>query len=119
MDQLVRWRRDAKALNHVELAEKILEESGYTAMWQQAKTADAPTRLENLKELITAMAELRSLQEFLEHVALVLDVLEADTQEKVTLMTLHAAAALNFPLFGCQPGRRGCSPASEQWTTMA
>ena len=111
LDQLKRWRIEGTQKTHIALAETVLEESGYTAMWQIAKTADAPTRLENLKELITAMAEFDDLQQFLEHVSLVLEALEADTQEKVTLMTLHAAKGLEFPAVWLPGWEEGLFPS--------
>ncbi len=84
-------------LNHIELAERILDESGYTAMWQADKTPEAPGRLENLKELVKALEEFENLQGFLEHVALIMDNESEDATEKVTLMTLHGAKGLEFP----------------------
>jgi len=87
----------APALSHIELAERILEESGYTAHWQNDKTPEAPGRLENLKELVKALEQFENLQGFLEHVALIMDN-EADEQgAKVSIMTLHAAKGLEFP----------------------
>ncbi|WP_126976127.1 ATP-dependent helicase [Frigidibacter oleivorans] len=83
--------------SHVRLAEAILEESGYVEMWQNDKTPEAPGRLENLKELVKALEQFDNLQGFLEHVALILDN-ETDAAEKVTLMTLHAAKGLEFPV---------------------
>ncbi len=88
----------ANDLNHVRLAETILEESGYTSMWQNDKTPEAPGRLENLKELIKALEGFDSLQGFLEHVALIMDNENEGAEEKVTLMTLHAAKGLEFPV---------------------
>ncbi len=85
------------AVSHIELAQAILEESGYTAMWQMDKTPEAPGRLENLKELIKALEEFDNLQGFLEHVALIMDNASEDAEAKVTLMTLHAAKGLEFP----------------------
>ena len=90
-----RWR-GREGIKHTELAELILDESGYTEMWQQDRSPQAQARLENLKELIRFMHEFTNLQGFLEHVALVMD---ADTQhgdERVSLMTLHAAKGLEF-----------------------
>jgi DNA helicase-2/ATP-dependent DNA helicase PcrA len=87
---------DPKA-SHVELAETILEESGYTAMWQNEKTPEAPGRLENLKELVKALEEFDTLQGFLEHVALIMENETEGAEEKVTIMTLHAAKGLEFP----------------------
>ncbi len=83
---------------HVELAERILDESGYTAMWQNDKSPDAPGRLDNLKELVKALEEFENLQGFLEHVALVMDRDEGEAVEQVSIMTLHAAKGLEFPV---------------------
>jgi DNA helicase-2/ATP-dependent DNA helicase PcrA len=82
--------------NHVRLAEIILDESGYTGHWQNDKTPEAPGRLENLKELVKALEGFENLQGFLEHVALIMDNETEDGEEKVTLMTLHAAKGLEF-----------------------
>ena len=82
---------------HTELAEIILDESGYTAMWQNDKTPEAPGRLENLKELIKALESFENLQGFLEHVSLIMDNEQADSDAKVSIMTLHAAKGLEFP----------------------
>jgi DNA helicase-2/ATP-dependent DNA helicase PcrA len=84
-------------LSHVELAEVILDESGYTAHWQNDKTPEAPGRLENLKELVKALEGFENLQGFLEHVSLIMDNEQEDEEPKVTLMTLHAAKGLEFP----------------------
>jgi DNA helicase-2/ATP-dependent DNA helicase PcrA len=84
-------------LSHIELAEVILDESGYTAHWQNDKTPEAPGRLENLKELVKALEGFENLQGFLEHVSLIMDNESDDHEEKVTLMTLHAAKGLEFP----------------------
>ncbi|HGG65624.1 MAG TPA: DNA helicase II [Rhodobacteraceae bacterium] len=94
-----RWARvaaDEKA-SHVELAEVILEESGYTDMWLKDKSPEAPGRLENLKELVKALEQFENLQGFLEHIALIMDNASEDSEEKLTIMTLHAAKGLEFP----------------------
>ncbi len=83
--------------NHIELAEQILDESGYTAMWQNDKTPEAPGRLENLKELIKALESFENLQGFLEHVSLIMDNESDDGGARVSVMTLHAAKGLEFP----------------------
>ncbi|MXQ07922.1 UvrD-helicase domain-containing protein [Alphaproteobacteria bacterium GH1-50] len=85
------------AHDHVELAEIILEESGYTEFWQNEKTPEAPGRLENLKELINQLHQFENLQGFQEHVSLVMDNERDDGGEKVSIMTLHAAKGLEFP----------------------
>ncbi|WP_299782708.1 ATP-dependent helicase [uncultured Roseobacter sp.] len=85
-------------VSHVELAEIILDESGYTAHWQNDKTPEAPGRLENLKELINQLHNFENLQGFLEHVSLIMDNETDDGGEKVSIMTLHAAKGLEFPV---------------------
>lgn len=96
MDDFNRWRAAADTMPHTELASLVLEESGYLRMWQEDKSAEAPGRIENLKELITGLAEFDSLTSFLEHVALVLDTQDNQQGDHVTLMTLHAAKGLEF-----------------------
>ena len=91
-----RWRALAQTAPHTDLARMVLDESGYTRMWQEDKTPEAPGRLENLKELITAMAEFENLGGFLEHVSLVMENAEAAGVDQVTLMTLHGAKGLEF-----------------------
>jgi DNA helicase-2/ATP-dependent DNA helicase PcrA len=93
-----RWRDQAAKLPHAELAQILLDESGYTAMWQADKSPEAPGRLENLRELVVAMAEFDTLAGFLDHVSLVMDN-AADAQgDQVSLMTLHAAKGLEFDI---------------------
>jgi DNA helicase-2/ATP-dependent DNA helicase PcrA len=84
------------ATPHSELARVILDESGYTAMWQNEKSADAAGRLENLGELVRAMEEYETLGAFLEHVSLVMDNEAQADEAKVTIMTIHAAKGLEF-----------------------
>ncbi|EYD70999.1 ATP-dependent helicase [Limimaricola hongkongensis] len=100
VDALDRWHGQVvnESDTHVELAEMILDESGYTGMWQNDKTPEAPGRLENLKELVKALEGFDSLQGFLEHVALIMDHAQDDAGEKVSIMTLHGAKGLEFPM---------------------
>jgi DNA helicase-2/ATP-dependent DNA helicase PcrA len=93
---LARWREMASTLPHPELARIVLDESGYTAMLQADRSAEAAGRLENLSELTRAMEEYENLGTFLEHVSLVMDNDEALPGEKVTIMTIHAAKGLEF-----------------------
>ena len=83
-------------MKHTELAELILDDSGYTAMWQADKSPQAHSRLENLKELIHFMHQFETLAGFLEHVSLVMDTETGDDGDRVSLMTLHAAKGLEF-----------------------
>ncbi|SLN20125.1 ATP-dependent helicase [Pseudooctadecabacter jejudonensis] len=96
---LDRWfaQLRAEADTHVEVAEMILDESGYTTFWQNDKTPEAPGRLENLKELVKALENFENLQGFLEHVSLIMDNAQDEQDDKVTIMTLHAAKGLEFP----------------------
>ncbi|MBE9636580.1 ATP-dependent helicase [Salipiger mangrovisoli] len=87
----------SRAVSHMELAETMLDESGYTEMWQLDKNPDSPGRLENLKELVKALESFDNLQGFLEHVALIMDNETEETGAKVSIMTLHAAKGLEFP----------------------
>jgi len=99
VDDIARWGRMTgdTDVTHVELAEVILDESGYTGHWQAEKIPEAPGRLENLKELVKALEQFENLQGFLEHIALVMDNDKTDADEKVSVMTLHAAKGLEFP----------------------
>jgi DNA helicase-2/ATP-dependent DNA helicase PcrA len=96
LEDFARWRSLAEGADHAELAEVVLDESGYTAMWQADKSPEAPGRLENLKELITAMEEFENLAGFLEHVSLVMEAVEGAQGDMVNLMTLHSAKGLEF-----------------------
>jgi DNA helicase-2/ATP-dependent DNA helicase PcrA len=91
-----RWSELLATVKHTELAEQILEESGYTEMWQNDRSAEAPGRLENLKELVRSMEQYESLPSFLEHVALVMDTEQNAEQDAVSIMTLHSAKGLEF-----------------------
>ena len=93
---IARWRDRARDLPHAELARQMLDESGYTAMWQAEKSVEASGRLENLSELVRAMEEYESLGAFLEHVSLVMDKDGAVQAPEVTIMTIHAAKGLEF-----------------------
>ena len=96
VDNFDRWRHTADGLPHTELAQIVLDESGYTAMLLADKSPEAPGRLENLKELIVAMEEFENLAGFLEHVSLVMENTEAAGSDMVSIMTLHSAKGLEF-----------------------
>ncbi len=91
-----RWSGLIAAKPQGELAEIVLEESGYTDMWRKEKSADAEGRLENLKELVRSMEEFPDLGSFLEHISLVMDAANTDSGARVSIMTLHAAKGLEF-----------------------
>ncbi|MBV8061290.1 MAG: UvrD-helicase domain-containing protein [Alphaproteobacteria bacterium] len=96
MVQFDRWRTLLQTLPHGEVTQIMLDESGYTGMWQADKSPEAPGRLDNLKELVTAMAEFDTLPAFLEHVSLVLEATDKSGEAQVSLMTLHGAKGLEF-----------------------
>jgi DNA helicase-2/ATP-dependent DNA helicase PcrA len=98
LSDLDRWRELSRSVSHVELAETILDESGYTEMLRNDKSPQAQTRLENLKELVQSMGQYDTLEAYLEHVALVLDIEAESDSENVQLSTLHAAKGLEWPL---------------------
>lgn len=98
LNDLDRWRQRSREISHVELAETILDESGYTDMLKADKSPTAQTRLENLKELVQAMGQFDSLAAYLEHVQLVLDIDQGGDGDEVHLSTLHAAKGLEWPL---------------------
>ena len=111
MRDLARWRGLAETMAHGELAEIVLDESGYTAMWQQDKSIEAPGRLENLKELIHAMEEFENLGGFLEHVSLVMENVEAGDRDQLTIMTLHGAKGLEFDIVFLPGWEEGLFPS--------
>ncbi len=91
-----RWRAQREVTAHTQLAEIVLDESGYTEMWQKDRSADAAGRLENLKELVRSMEEFENLHGFLEHISLVMDRESGADEDAVSLMTLHSAKGLEF-----------------------
>jgi DNA helicase-2/ATP-dependent DNA helicase PcrA len=96
MANFERWRAKKDSMPHTELAEMVLDESGYTDMWQKDRSADAAGRLENLKELVRSMEEFENLAGFLEHISLVMDTDRSDGGDAVNVMTLHSAKGLEF-----------------------
>jgi len=115
LGQLVRdletWRKLSETTPHAELAQIVLDESGYTAMWQNDKSIEAPGRLENLKELIHALEEFDSLGGFLEHVSLVMENAATSDGEMITIMTLHGAKGLEFDIVFLPGWEEGLFPS--------
>jgi len=93
---IARWHEQSAQIPHPQLAEIVLDESGYTDMLKADKSAEAPGRLENLKELVRSMEAYESLAAFLEHVSLVMELEQGEGGDRVNLMTLHAAKGLEF-----------------------
>ena len=96
LESFARWRQQKDALPHTELAEIVLDESGYTEMWQNDKSPEAQGKLDNLKELVRSMVEFENLEGFMEHIALVMDRDQGEAQDEVNIMTLHSAKGLEF-----------------------
>lgn len=106
-----RWRRESQDAKHTDMAERILDQSGYTQMWRDNKDAKSQGRLDNLKELISAMGEFDTLEAYMEHVSLVLDVDSGPQDAEVSLMTLHSAKGLEFPLVFLPGWEEGTFPS--------
>ena len=111
MQGIARWRAMLDTEGHVVVAATLLDESGYTEMWKQDRSPEAPGRLENLKELLRAMAEFETLAGFLDHVALVMETDENAEAERVSLMTLHAAKGLEFDMVFLPGWEEGLFPS--------
>jgi DNA helicase-2/ATP-dependent DNA helicase PcrA len=108
---LDRWRGEAGRTHHARLMETVLEESGYTDALRLDRSPQAQTRLENLKELINAMSQFDTLEAFLEHVSLVLDLDKTSGDDRVQIMTLHQAKGLEFPLVFLPGWEEGIFPS--------
>lgn len=90
------WRDLAKTMQPAELVKTVLDQSGYIDMWRMHRSIEGPGRVDNLNELIAALEEFETLQDFLEHVSLVMENEQAGEREKVTIMTMHGAKGLEF-----------------------
>jgi len=98
LNSLNKWRNDLeiKKINHIKLLQIVLDESGYSAMLKNKKDVDNENRLENIKELLSAMKEFDNLEVFLEHVSLATSVDQEWEGEKINMMTMHGAKGLEF-----------------------
>jgi len=94
--QFAGWREALPRDGHVTVLATLLDESGYMAMWQADKSPDAPGRIDNLKELVRALADFESLAGFLDHVSLVMENEENAEGDRCSMMTLHGAKGLEF-----------------------
>jgi DNA helicase-2/ATP-dependent DNA helicase PcrA len=111
IQDIQRWQGMIPKMPQDELAKVILDESGYTQMWKQDKSPDSGGRLENLKELVAAIAEFPSLEEFLEHVSLVMENTKDNSKDSLTLMTMHAAKGLEFSVVFLSGWEEGIFPS--------
>ncbi len=98
LNNFTRWREILSREGHVVALETLLDDSGYIDMWKADKSPEAPGRLENLKELVRALADFEALQGFLDHVSLVMENEERDDDAKLSMMTLHGAKGLEFDI---------------------
>jgi DNA helicase-2/ATP-dependent DNA helicase PcrA len=108
---LDRWRGQAEHIHHARLMEAVLEESGYTDMLKLDRSPQAQGRLENLKELVQSMGSYETLQAYLEHVSLVMDLERGPQADSVQIMTLHQAKGLEFPLVFLPGWEEGVFPS--------
>ena len=110
INSLNKWRNDlrVKKSNHVKLLQIVLDEYGYSAMLKNKKDLDNENRLENIKELLSAMKEFDNLESFLEHVSLATSVDQEWDGEKINMMTMHAAKGLEFDVVFYQVGKKDC-----------
>ena len=108
---LDRWRGEATRTPHPRVMEAVLEESGYTDALKLDKSPTAQTRLENLKELVQSMGNFETLEAYLEHVSLVMDLDRGPQADAVQIMTLHSAKGLEFPLVFLPGWEEGVFPS--------
>ena len=106
-----RWRKRSTEIGHEDLAQQVLEESGYIDMWKAERTPDAAGRLDNLKELVRSMGEFPDLHAFLEHISLVMDVESGSEGPRLSIMTLHGAKGLEFDIVFLPGWEEGLFPS--------
>ena len=111
LNLIEKWRRDnIDKKNHIKLLQTILDESGYSQMLKNKKDLENENRLENIKELISAMKEFDNLESFLEHVALATSIDQDWKGQKVNLMTMHASKGLEFDVIFLPGWEEGLFP---------
>ena len=112
LNSLKKWRNDLniKKTSHIKLLQFVLDESGYSAMLKNKKDLDNENRLENIKELLSAMKEFDNLESFLEHVSLATSIDQEWDGEKINMMTMHAAKGLEFDVIFLPGWEEGLFP---------
>ncbi len=113
MSDIASWKQSFSHMNHAEAVERIISESGYQAMWESEKTVEAKGRLENLKELISALTQFRDIYEFLEHVSLVADADDRPAEDMLSIMTIHGAKGLEFQTVFLPGWEEGLFPSQQ------
>ncbi len=109
------WGLSKEMIPPAELAKSIFEETGYIAMWKQDQSADSQGRIENLKELVSAIAQYESLEEFIEHISLMIENARQKNENVVTVMTMHAAKGLEFDYVFLCGWSEGLFPANRSY----
>ena len=112
LNLLAKWRNDLlnKKIGHIKLIQTILDESGYSQMLKDKKDLENENRLENIKELLSAMKEFDNLDSFLEHVSLATSIDQDWDGQKINLMTIHASKGLEFDVIFLPGGEEGLFP---------
>lgn len=113
VQNIERWQRLLNTYPHDELTMMILDESGYTDMWQKDKSIESTGRLENLKELVAAIREFQDLPTFLEHVSLIMDTATSVNEQNVTIMTMHSAKGLEYDVVFLPGWEEGIFPSQK------
>jgi DNA helicase-2/ATP-dependent DNA helicase PcrA len=113
VQNIERWQTLLKTLPHDEVTMMVLDESGYTDMWQKDKSIESTGRLENLKEFVSAIREFEDLPTFLEHVSLVMDTATTASEENVTVMTMHSAKGLEHEIVFLPGWEEGIFPGQK------
>ncbi len=110
------FRAPGAAVNTAEILKFLIDRTGYIKQLEEEDTPEAYSRIENLRELVNAAMDSRdrgeTLDEFLDHAALVSDADQYDEHAQITLMTLHAAKGLEFPLVVLAGMEEGLFPHS-------
>ena len=112
LNLISKWRNQIKVnkINHVKLLQIVLDESGYSSMLKNKKDLENENRLENIKELLSAMKEFDNLESFLEHVSLATSVDQDWDGEKINMMTIHASKGLEFDIIFLPGWEEGLFP---------
>ncbi|MBN2675765.1 MAG: ATP-binding domain-containing protein, partial [Alphaproteobacteria bacterium] len=97
-EDISKWQKDLKHLSAPEMGEKILKESGYLKYWEESKEPDAEMRLEHLQDFLNTLKKFATLEDFLEHIALISATDSKNEDDQVSLMTMHASKGLEFDL---------------------
>ena len=107
-----KWRNDLKIkkISHIKLLQIILDESGYSSMLKNKKDLENENRLENIKELLSAMKEFDNLDSFLDHVSLATSIDQDWKGEKVNMMTMHGSKGLEFDVIFLPGWEEGLFP---------